>query len=79
MSDKVRQFILESDDREFKYCWLTDSLDLKVGDRIILEDIPGKWWTIREVYLTVKELDHVKCKERPKSDTELFTFDWVPM
>lgn len=78
MSEKVRQFILESDDREFKYCWLTNSLDLKVGDRITLKDIPDRWWTVVEAYSTVKELEHVRCKEKPKPDP-ICSLDWRPM
>lgn len=78
MTEHVRQFVLQSGN-DFKYCWLTDSLDLKVGDRITLEDIPDRWWTVVEAYFTVKELEHVRCKEKPKPDPEYYSLDWIPM
>lgn len=78
---KVRQYRLrrsvEDGHYEEKICWL-DRLNLKIGDRVTLEDYPDwMWWDIEEVYELTAESEHVTYA-RPEKEEE-WTFDWIPM
>ena len=79
---KVRQYRLrrsvEDGHYEEKICWL-DRLNLKIGDKVTLEDYPDwMWWDVTEVFQLVNE-SHYVTFTRPVPEKEYSSCDWIPM